>query len=172
MNILIISIDHFVQRVRTGREAVPLKHRKDRLESLLKEQIAARNVQFIAEEAHPQLLTIAQQLGNAHTPQIPWKNIFMTYDERRQAQIYDALENRLTHYEQRGDEKVEIEHRIPEDDIREDFFVAETLQAAGKSESILILCGDMHVQALKQKLEKYEHKVDKDESLIPDKRWV
>ena len=172
MDTLIISIDHFLQRVKTGNENIPLKERKDRLEFLLKKEIAARNVQFIAKEAHPQYPTIAQQLGNAHSPQIPWKNIFMTDDERRQAQIYDALKNRPTHYEQRGDETVEIEHRIPEDDIREDFFVAETLQGAGESESILILCGDMHVQALKEKLETYEHVVDTDESLITDKRWV
>jgi hypothetical protein len=67
---------------------------------------------------------------------------------------------------------VEIEHRIPEDDIREDFFVTKSLRGAGESENILILRGDMHVQALKDKLELLGHRVDKDESLILDKRWV
>ena len=52
------------------------------------------------------------------------------------------------------------------------FFVAESLRGASESESILILCGDMHVQALKNKLEVRGHRVDKDESLILDKRWV
>ena len=51
-------------------------------------------------------------------------------------------------------------------------FVAEPLQGVGESASILILCGDMHVQALKKKLETYPHRVDTDESLITDKRWV
>jgi len=172
MNILIVSIDHHIQCVKTGIEDTLLRERKDRLEFLLRREISARNVQFIAEEAHPRSRTIAQQLGNAYNPQIPWKNIDMSDDERKKEGIYDALKKRPAHCEQRGNELVEIEHRIPEDDIRENFFVAETLEGAGVSESILILCGDMHVQALKNKLELHGHRVDKDESLIPDKRWV
>jgi hypothetical protein len=172
MDILIISIDHFVQCVKTGLEAIPLQERKDRLESLLRREISARKVQFIAEEAHPLYVTIAQRLGNEHDPQMPPKNIYMNDDERRGAEIYDALKNRPTHAEQRGDEWVEIEHRIPEDDIRKDFFVTETLKAAGNAKSIIILCGDMHVDAVKEKLERYGHRVEKDESLITDKRWV
>jgi hypothetical protein len=172
MNILIISIDHFVQRVKTGDENTLLRERKDMLETLLRREIPARNVQFISEEAPPLYETIAQRLGNEHDPQMPPKNIYMNDDERREAGIYDALKNRPTHAEQKGDEWVEIEHRIPEDDIREDFFVTETLQAAGNAESIIILCGDMHVHAVKKKLERYGHRVEKDESLITDKRWV
>lgn len=172
MRILIISIDHFVQCVRTGHESTLLRERKDRLESLLRREIRARDVQFIAEEADPHYGTIAQQLGNAHNPPIPWKNIDMLDDERKMAGVYDALKNRPIHCERRLDEWVEIEHRIPEDDIREDFFVTKSLRGAGESENILILRGDMHVQALKDKLELLGHRVDKDESLILDKRWV
>jgi hypothetical protein len=156
----------------TGIEDTLLRERKGRLESLLRREISARRVQFIAEDAHPLYRTIAQQLGNVYNPQIPWKNIYMNDDERKMAGIYDALRNRPIHCEQRGDDWVEIEHRIPEDDTRENFFVAESLRGAGQSESILILCGDMHVRALKNKLELQGHRVDKDESLIPDKRWV
>lgn len=172
MTILIVSIDHHIQCVKTGTEGGLLRERKDRLESLLSREIPARSIQFIAEEANPRFRTIAQQLGNAYNPQIPWKNIYMSDDERKRARIYDALKMRPCHCERRGDELVEIEHRIPEDDIRENFFVAESLSGAGESESILILCGDMHAHALKNKLELYGHRVDKDESLIPDKRWV
>jgi len=68
MNILIISIDHFVQCVETGHENTLLRERKDRLETLLRGEIPARNVQFIAEEVHPHYGTIAQQLGNAYNP--------------------------------------------------------------------------------------------------------
>jgi hypothetical protein len=149
-----------------------LRDRKARLESLLRREIPARNVQFIAEEAHPRSRIIAQQLGNAYNPQIPWKNIDMSDDERKKERIYDALKKRPAHCEQRGNEFVEIEHRIPEDDIRENFFVAETLEGAGVSESVLILCGDMHVQALKHKLEAHGHTVEIDERLATDKRWV
>jgi hypothetical protein len=172
MNILIISIDHHIQCVKTGIEGTLLKDRKDRLESLLRREILARSVQFIAEEAHPLCTTIAQQLGNAFHPEIPWKNIDMSDDERKLAGIYDALKKRPVHCELTGEEWVQFEHRIPEDDIREDFFAAASLRGAGQSESILILCGDMHVQALKKKLELLGHRVEKDESLILDKRWV
>jgi hypothetical protein len=96
----------------------------------------------------------------------------MSEEARREAGIYEALQDRPAHTEKRGDEFVIIEHRIPEDDIREDFFVTESVSGADESESIVILCGDMHTQALKNKLEMLDHKVDMDESLVPDKRWV
>ena len=45
-------------------KALSFEKRKHRLESLLKRQIEDRNVQFIAEEADPRHLTVAQRLGN------------------------------------------------------------------------------------------------------------
>ena len=172
MRVLIVSIDHFVQRAKSGRETAALAARKNKLDSLLRREIAARNVRVIAEEAEPRYQTIAQNLANASNSQISWKNIGMNEDERNRAGILDALRNRPTHNEQRDNQEVEIEHRIPEDDIYEDFMVAETLQGAGEAESLMILCGDMHVQALKEKLKMHGHRVEKDESLITDKRWV
>jgi hypothetical protein len=172
MRILIVSIDHFVQTAKNGDDSAALAARKNKLESLLKQEIAARNIQFIAEEASSEHRTIAQELASAGNPKISRKNIDMTKEERKQAKIYDALNNRPIYVEKRGSELVEIEVRIPEDDIREEFFVAETIRCAGEAESIMILCGDMHVDAVKEKLERYGHRVEKDESLITDKRWV
>ena len=48
---VIISIDHFVQGGEKWSREHSLKGRKDRLQSLLRKEIAARNVRFIAEEA-------------------------------------------------------------------------------------------------------------------------
>jgi hypothetical protein len=172
MQILIISIDHFVQREITGHERDSLRVRKRLLESLLSQEIPRRAVQFIAEEADPKYRTIAQRLADNYDPRIPWKNIIMTEEERKQAHIYQALNNRPKHNEQRGNETVEIEHRIPEDDIREDFFVREILDGAGKSSSVLTLCGDMHVQAVKDKLQAGGQVAEINSSLISDKRWV
>ena len=67
---------------------------------------------------------------------------------------------------------VQIEHRVPEDDIREDCFVKKILSNACEAPSIVIICGDLHVQALKRKLEAHGHKVETDEILVTDKRWV
>ncbi len=172
MEILIISLDHLVQRVKTGRENTGLRGRKDILECLLKEEIRRRNVQFIAEEADPRFPTIAQRRAISHKPCISWKNIDMTEDERKLAGIYDALRDRPTHIEERNNETVEIEYRIPQDDIREEFFVKKTLQGAGHCRSILFLCGDMHSQAIKRKFERCGHLVEIDERLIADRRWV
>ena len=44
-----------------------------------------------------------------------------------------------------------IESRIPEDDIREDFFIEETYEAQ-ECQSILMLLGDAHVEAVGAKL--------------------
>jgi hypothetical protein len=171
MHILIISIDHFVQREITGPERDSLHVRKRLLESLLSQEIPKRAVQFIAEEADPKYRTIAQRLADNHDPRIPWKNIIMTEGERKRAHIYQAMRNRPTRNEQRGNEIVEIERRIPEDDIREEFFARSILDSTSRFSSVLTLCGDMHVQALKDKLLAAGHEVEVNDSLITDKRW-
>lgn len=172
MNILIVSIDHRIQLVKSDYATPALNERRDRLENLLQKKVAERNVQFIGEESLPQGPTIAQRLAKTRDPQIPWDNMDMTDEERKLAGIHDALRNRPIHKEKRGEEMVLIEHRIAEDDIREDFMVSKALLNAGNSESILILCGDMHVHALKQKFQARGHSVDTDESLIAEKNWT
>jgi pheromone shutdown protein TraB len=173
VNILIVSIDHRFQLVR-GALAMPLDGLRDRLEALLQKKIEERNVAFIGEEAAPcpNRPTIAQKLAGTHDPPIPWQNIDMTEAERKSAGIHDALNNRRFDLEWRGPEAVPILHRIPEDDIREEFMASKAIECAGRAESIVVLCGDMHTRALKQKFERRGHSADIDESLIAHKDWT
>jgi hypothetical protein len=96
-------------------------------------------------------------------------NIMMTSAEREAAGIKEALENRPGH----PDESMEhwIEYRIPEDDIRETFFVNQILVHADGSNSILLLLGDMHVEPVARQLERIGHTVTMNHDLIPVKRW-
>jgi hypothetical protein len=64
-----------------------------------------------------------------------------------------------------------IESRIPEDEIREDFFIDETLKHAGGAQSILMLLGDMHVDAVAEKLRKMGHRVSTNHDLFPIRTW-
>ena len=67
-----------------------------------------------------------------------------------------------------------IDDRIPEDGIREEFFKDEILRAAAETgaKSVLVLCGDMHTEALKTKLESaLSMKVNTNHDLTPEKNW-
>ena len=172
MNILIIGIDHELQKARQVDEDSDRAARKDQLEALLKKEIAERRVGFISEESDPKAITIANQLAGGWKPRIPWKNITMPENERKKAGIFEALKNRPTFPELRKDRQlVAIEHRIPEDEVYEAYLIDQTKQGAGGAQSILILCGDLHVDALKESLERDGHLVDQNHSLV-EKRWV
>jgi hypothetical protein len=45
-----------------------------------------------------------------------------------------------------------IESRIPEDDIREEYFIRRTLDESNGAKNILMLLGDLHVDAVCEKL--------------------
>jgi len=173
MNILIVSILHEFQLDDGELASAELRQLRDNLEALLQKKIAERIVEFIGEETDwkSKHSTIAQRLANKRTPQIPWKNVDMTEEERKTAGIYEALKNRPYRVVWRGDKTVAIFRRIPEDDIREEFMVSRAIEYAGNAESVLILCGDMHTGALKKKFEHREHLVEADESLITEKDW-
>jgi hypothetical protein len=64
-----------------------------------------------------------------------------------------------------------IEQRIPEDDLREDFFISRTLDEVHDSQSALMLLGDMHVEAVAEKLRRMGHTVITNHELCPVKRW-
>jgi|ERR1700722_20124145 len=170
MDFWIVAIDHELQLERDPSDPSDRKLQKDQLEALLKAEIPKREVRFIAEESKPGKATIASVLGSASIPQIPWKNISMTDAERAAAGIAEALKNRPGHpdYETMG---IWIESRIPEDDVREDFFIEETIRGAGDAQSILMLLGDMHVDAVAAKIGKLGHRVSTSYALIPMKRW-
>jgi hypothetical protein len=64
-----------------------------------------------------------------------------------------------------------IEHRIPADALREDFFVNQVLEANGSDGEVLVLLGDMHVMPVAEKLRSMGHTVDVRHELVPVKRW-
>ncbi len=95
----------------------------------------------------------------------------MTAQERLEADIWEALLYRPS--EPDFDKGIEIQYRIPEDDVREEFFKNEILKAAKEAgaKSVLVLCGDMHTEALKVKLEDAGHDVEANHDLTPEKHW-
>jgi hypothetical protein len=170
MDFWIVAIDHELQLARSIGDAPDRSREKDQLETMLSVEIPKRKVRFIAEESRIGKPTIAFAVGSACIPQIPWKNISMTDAERDAAGIAEALNKRPGHpdYETMS---TWIECRIPEDDVREDFFVDETIRSAGDAQSILMLLGDMHIEAVAAKLRKLGHRVSVNHALIPVKRW-
>ncbi|MFZ0821820.1 MAG: hypothetical protein WAM91_17285 [Candidatus Acidiferrales bacterium] len=176
MNVFILAIDHGVQLAPGESDTPGSRAEKAKLESLVRGAISVRGVQAICEEANTQRLTIAQGIAYENRPRIPWRNIVMTAQERLEAGVYDALLGRPFHWilvDERDEERVAIEHRILEDEIREQFFVDCIVETAGAcgAKDVLVLCGDMHADALKARLEAHGHRADVDHTLIPEKRW-
>jgi hypothetical protein len=135
---LIVGIDHGLQLKRETSDSPQLTAQKEQLEALLRGEIPKRKVQFISEESDPQKTTIARALAEATNPRIPWINIKMNEEERTAAGIKEALEKRPGHPDY-DTVAFRIESRIPEDLVRESFFIDQTLQAAKDAESILML---------------------------------
>src|SRR5271167_2816422 len=169
MDFWIVAIDHELQLTRNADDPIKLRAQKDQLEDLLRAEIPERKVRYIAEESQPDKETIASALANASSPTIPWKNIIMTQSERDAAGISEALKHRPSH----PDEAMErsIECRIPEDEIREDFFIQQTLEGADDAQSVLMLLGDMHVDPVGERLARMGHRVSTNHDLCPVKRW-
>jgi hypothetical protein len=173
MKVLIISINH-------GQQTVPLRDEvvmpevagtKDQLKSLVKDLIASRAVDLICEESDPCRLSIAQEEAFKNDPRILWKNINMTAQQRLEAGIWEPLLYRP--FEMNEHMPVAIEHRVAEDDIREEFFKDEILKAAQESgaNSILVVCGDMHTEPIKAKLVAAGYQVETNHDLISEKHW-
>ena len=150
-------------------DPIKIRARKDQLEALLRAEIPKRKVRFIAEESKIGKATVASALASASNPQIRWKNISMT-PSRDAAGITEVLKNRPGHpgYETMGRW---IESRMPGDEIREDFFIEQTLRITGNAQSILMLLGDMHADAVGDKLRQMGHCVSTNHDLLPARRW-
>ncbi|SRR6266436_2905153 len=170
MDILIVAIDHGLQLKRETTDSPQLTAQKEHLEALLRREISKRGVQFISEESDPQRSTIARALAKAANPRIPWINIKMNDAQRTAAGIKEALQKRPGHPDY-DTMTFWIESRIPEDLVREGFFIDQTLQAAKGAESILMLLGDLHVDAVGKKLTEMGHRVETNHDLFPVRRW-
>jgi hypothetical protein len=170
MNVWIVAIDHELQLARGANDSIKIGRQKDQLEDLLKTEIPKRRVRFIAEESKIGKVTIASALASASDPAIPWKNISMTDAERDAAGIAEALKRRPGHPDYETMQRW-IESRIPEDEVREEFFVEQTLCDAAEAQSILMLLGDIHVDAVGERLSRMGHNVSTNHDLFPVKRW-
>jgi hypothetical protein len=171
MKIWIVAIDHELQLIPHHTDTDKRRAKKDQLKDILTVGIPQREVRFIAEESKLGKATIAMDLANSSNPRIPWTNIIMTDEERKKAGIAAALNRRPGYLEYDDTTEFWIECRIPEDEIREDFFIDATLQQAKGAESVLMLLGDLHVDAVDKKLQKMGHSVTANHELFPVKRW-
>jgi len=169
MDFWIVAIDHGLQLASESNDSPKIRAHKDQLEALLKAEIPKRKVRFIAEEFKIGKATVAFEMASVSNPQIRWKNISMTDAERNAAGIKEALNDRPGRREEGT--MTWIEFRIHEDETREEFFIEQTLRGAGDAQSILMLLGDMHVDAVAEKLKKMGHSVSVNHDLFPVRRW-
>ncbi len=173
MKILILSVDHKYQIVPLETHTIlpGATEETNKLRTLVNELIAIRSVDLICEESDPCYLSVAQREAFMHSPSIQWKNINMSAQERLERNVWEALLYRPQDIDhERG---VTIDHRIPEDHVREHFFKDEIIKTAEKSgaKSVLVLCGDAHTEELKAKLEAIGYMADTNHDLIKEKNW-
>jgi hypothetical protein len=170
MTILIISIAHYIQLTESQYDSINRRASKVALRALLTAHLAQHEVSAIFEESLPTDTTIARQLASQANPHIPWTCIIMSEAERKAAGIFHALNNRPTRFHPTNPNE-EIEKRIPEDDVREDFFINEILMAQEVGGEVVVLLGDMHVIPVAEKLRAMGHTVTARHELVPEKRW-
>jgi hypothetical protein len=170
MHFWIVAIDHELQLTRAANDSEKRRAQKEQLEAILKAGLAERHIDFIAEESKLEKATIASELANTANPRIPRTNIMMTDAEREAAGILEALKNRPGHLDW-DTMQYWIERRIPEDDVREEYFVRRTLDEALCAKNVLMLLGDSHVDAVSEKLQRVGHGVETNHELFPVKRW-
>jgi len=176
MNFIVLAIDHGWQMKPTGPDARELESARQALLDTIAVGVERATVDLICEESDPRRLSLAQEFAYNHDPRVPWKNIMMLAQERLEAGIYDQLLNRPVHYVEEplgsGFSRT-IDHRIPEDDVREEFFSQECIKAGQDhgAKVVLVLCGDMHADALRQKLEAKGHGAVANRDLIPQRYW-
>lgn len=173
MKLFILAITHDHQRVLVGSELElsDLVQKTEVFRDLVKRNITAFKPDLICEETNPAFLSIAQLEAFNNTPRIPWKNINMTPQERLEAGIWQALLERPFSFD--IDTETVTYYRVPEDDIREDFFRGEILKTAKEIEAqrVLVLCGGMHAESLKMKLDGDGREIEINDEFTPVKNW-
>lgn len=122
----------------------------------------------VCEEASRTKESIAHRLSIEY--QLPWHSIDMDECERRAAGILDALRNRPSSPDDKHERTINV--RIPADAIREDHFVEQILQECHDKDNVLVLQGDLHVEATAEKTRARGHNVSINATLVPVKRWT
>jgi len=170
VDVHIVSIDHKIQLLEAQSDTINRRTLKVKLRAILEEHLAEHQVAAVFEESLPTVMTIARELADQSNPKIPWDCILMDEGERRAEGIFEALDNRPSRPDPNNPNE-EIEKRIPEDDIREDFFVRKILLAENAVGEVLVLLGDMHEMPVAQKLQARGHTVTSRHELVTGKRW-
>jgi hypothetical protein len=168
MNVLILEIDHEIQRARASRpDQMKAEYRR-----LLEHLISENQVEFVGEEAHPDHLTVAKQVSDALHLRFPWANVDMPQEVREQRGIAQeqrerfpipqpgTVETRIAaegYYKDLGNGWHEFTARVPSDDIREDYMYQGAIQAAPAAASIMVLCGILHAGALEKRFRDAGH---------------
>jgi len=159
MKIAIIGngIGHDFQSNKTEND--PLAHGKERFEDFIRQQVAENKPDFIGEEALQNADTIAKSLGfewaNIDMP-VPIRDSLGIGDEQRNRPCYpkyvgDEAKSQLT---EKGYEKlstdgwVTVQTRVPSDAVREQYMFDKVLEKSKGAQSIMIICGIAHSQAL------------------------
>lgn len=173
MKILVLAITHDHQRVLVGSELQisDLVQKTEVFRDLVKRNIAAFKPDLVCEETNPAALSIAQWEAFYHTPRIAWRNINMSPQQRLEAGIWQALIDRP--FSPDFQNSTVIYHRIPEDDIREEFFKSRILKATSEiaAQRVLVMCGGMHAESLKSKLEGQGREVEINAEFTPARNW-
>lgn len=163
MNILIFGIDHEIQKVDAWRS----NQMKAAYRELLMTLINQRGVQAICEEADGVEETVGHQLAHQLGLSFGWTNIDMPEHDRIDAGIFEEQMNRVpvqrdgavpTHFED-GAFFLDLKNgthlfcpRVPSDAVRENYMCQRVIEGAGDANSVLVLCGNFHIQGLAARL--------------------
>jgi hypothetical protein len=161
VRILIIGngVGHDVQEVHAADDDIVRRASKTEFEGLVRRRITERGVQFIGEEARFGVRTIAQSLGPR------WANIDMPLAEREARSVAEEQRKRtpipmylgenaatgLTdegYQRDLGDGWVQIDHRVPSDEVREQYMFDKVMQGVRGTESVIVICGSLHSKQL------------------------
>jgi hypothetical protein len=159
MRVFILGIDHEIQKVDAWRS----EEMKTAYRNLLAALVHAHGIQYICEEASPDAQTIGAELTTALQLPSEWKRIDMPSEARTAAGIAEEQMDRVpipvegaikTHSSSEGF-YLDLKNgwhqfcpRVPSDTVREDFMFGRALEGARGATSIMVLCGNFHVEAL------------------------
>ena len=157
MRILIIAVNHQIQSAQIksgstdGRLEIFERDQKERFGELLRNQIRARRIEFIGEEARHGEETIAQRVCQQEGCR-PATNIDMTRAQREDRSIPPG------YHEDTSMPQAEKDRCNRE---REAHMVSRVLAEAGNADSIAVICGRFHAEAIAHQLSKLGHSVDR-----------
>jgi hypothetical protein len=174
MHVLILGVDHEIQRRHAWRSDAMKNAYRELLISLIKRH----GVQFIGEEALPEWETVGRRLAEELKLPYEWKSIDMPEKARREAGIHEEQSSRKevpcngtiqTHFDENGSLYLDLRDgchklypRLPSDTVKEDYFFQQTIDNSGKAKSTLLLCGNLHVEELARRFRNAGHTVTTD----------